>query len=112
MDTNMLLLSSFSLDIIAHNNATNQLDFTDIAIYSVDGMTKLKDLWARNLRTFAASLDGSLPVIRWESQIVQTGVLLVSQCGTLSPLSLASSSSKKGSSDALLQLHNLAQTYS
>ncbi|CAN9267614.1 unnamed protein product [Alternaria alternata] len=63
-DTNVLSLSGFSLDVITHAESYDQLNFAISIIDSVEGKTRLKDLWTRNLHTFAATLDGTLPLTR------------------------------------------------
>ncbi|CAN9260775.1 unnamed protein product [Alternaria alternata] len=55
-DTNVLSLSGFSLDVITHAESYNQLNFANTIIDS--------GLWTRNLHTFAASFDGTLPLTR------------------------------------------------
>lgn len=63
-DTNVLSLSGFSLDVITHAESHNQLNFANTAIDSVKGKRKLNGLWTRNLHTFAANSDGTLPLTR------------------------------------------------
>jgi hypothetical protein len=43
-DTNVLSLSSFSLDVITHAESYNQLNFANTTINSAEGMAKHKDI--------------------------------------------------------------------
>ena len=50
--------------MIIHVESYKQLNFANSTIDSVEGKTKLRNLWTQNLQTFAISLNVNLPLTR------------------------------------------------